>query len=127
MTESAVISMILTYANIFGVNPSVAVAVARQESGLRPSAISRNHRDIGLFQLNLSSYPAYTKKDLLNPQFNAMLGILHLRNAKETCVHKEEINWLVCFNFGQGNAKKVKHPHLFPYVKRVRYLMSKYH
>lgn len=59
-----------------GVDPDLAVAVARQESGLNPRAHNPNGEDSwGLFQGNRKGGmgTGYTPEQLMDPEFNARL------------------------------------------------------
>lgn len=119
MTEATIIALITSYSMMFNVNPKVAISVARVESRLNPKAVSRDGFDHGLFQIRSTSYPGYSKKALMNPRINIFLGVLHLKKAKDTCIHQKDLNWLTCYNLGNAGAKKVKYPHLWKYVKAV--------
>lgn len=124
MISKALIIKLITIASLkFGVDPNVAVAVAIEESRLKPNAVGELN-EVGLFQLLPGSFPKYTEAQLADPQMNIKLGVKYLAKAKQHCYHKDGINWLVCYNYGFENAKKVKHPSLFPYVKRVAKIMK---
>lgn len=118
MTEAMIISLIMTYSQMFGVDPQLSLAVAQTESNLNPNAIS-NSSDYGIFQLNRKSFPKLSIKELLNPYVNIPTGIFYLKRMKETCVHKANNGFLVCWNYGIANAKRVKYPQLFPFVTKV--------
>ena len=124
MTEAAIISLIVFYSNMFGFDSRVALAVAKVESGYKINAVSKDSKDLGIFQLRQTSYPGYSRKALLNPRINVMLGILHLKRIKESCVHQRNLDYLTCFNLGEAGAKKVKYPHLWKYVKKVNYELN---
>lgn len=124
MTKEAIIALIIAYSKLFGVDPNVAVSVARVESNLEVEAVG-SLGEIGLFQIRPEFYPMFTKKQLASPETNIMVGVRKLSNYKKTCVHQDDIDWLVCYNYGPTNAKKVKYPHLFPYVKKVKEELSK--
>jgi hypothetical protein len=99
-------------------DPSVCITVAKMESNFDASVIGPKH-ELGLFQLNPLSFPKYSKKYLLNPKNNIRLGVNYLKEVKDNCIHRTELNWLVCYNYGYENAKHVKYPWLFPYVVRA--------
>jgi len=119
MTEATVMALIVLYSQMFGFDSRVALAVAKVESGYKVNAVSKDTKDVGVFQLRTTSYPGYTRKALMNPRINIMLGILHLKRVKDTCVHKKNLDYLTCFNMGEAKAKRVKYPHLWKYVKKV--------
>jgi membrane-bound lytic murein transglycosylase MltF len=123
MTKLAMIKLITTYCLMYGIDPKIAVSVASVESGFNPTVIGITG-DIGVFQLNPRSFPTYTVKDLQNPETNIRLGVQYLAYVKSKCSIKDDLGWLVCFNYGPKNARKVKHPLLFPYVKKVYFTMN---
>lgn len=98
--------------------------VARVESGMNPSARG-SHGEVGLFQIKPST-AHLSVKQLLNPETNIKAGIRYLSEMKNSCVHKQDINYLVCYNYGVENAKRVKHPSLWPYVVKVKGYMNEF-
>lgn len=123
MTKLTIIKLITAYALQYGVDPHVAVSVAAVESNFNPTTIGVTG-DIGVFQLNPRSFPAYTTEQLMNTKLNIKLGVQYLANVKKQCKYQDDINWLVCYNYGVRNtSQRVKHPALFPYVKKVRVAM----
>lgn len=119
---SFIVGLILQYSSIYGVNPVLALAVAQVESGFNPSVVSQTF-DYGVFQLNRGSFKGYSEEQLLDPETNVKLGIKYLKTMQKECVHQEGIDFLVCWNYGIRNAKRVKHASLFPFVKKVRRAM----
>lgn len=113
-----IIQLIQSYALQYGVDPQIAVSVAAVESQFNPTVVGITG-DIGIFQLNPSSFPTYTIKELQDPVLNIKLGVQYLAKIKRECVHQDGVTWLVCWNYGAENAKRVKHPELFPYVKKI--------
>lgn len=113
-----IVKLIHTYALQYGVDPAIATSVAAVESQFNPNVIGITG-DVGVFQLNPKSFPQYTIKQLKDPKLNIELGIKYLAKVKKECKHKNNNDWLVCWNYGPKNAEKVKHPSLFPYVKKV--------
>lgn len=116
------IALIGYYSAVYGVDPKLALSVAVVESRLNPTAVSERGA-IGVFQLMPQSFnmPA---RDLFNPEVNIKLGVKYLSWNKKYCKHKVDNTWLVCYNYGIGNAARVKYPKLFPYYKQV---MKEYH
>ena len=112
------ITLIGYYSAIYGVDPRLSLAVAVVESRLNPIAVSHKGA-VGVFQLMGDSFPGYTKEQLLNPEVNIKLGIQYLAWNKKYCKHKVDETWIICFNYGVGNAKKVKFPKKFPYYVSV--------
>lgn len=123
MTQLTIIGLISFYSAIYGVDPNLATAVAMNESSLNPNAIGKL-KEVGLYQIRPEFVKEYTAKQLLQPEINIIVGLQKIKKAQETCVHKNDIEFLVCYNYGNTNALKVKHPSLFPYVKRVKMIMA---
>jgi soluble lytic murein transglycosylase-like protein len=120
-----ILQWIVEYSAIYGVDTRLALAVAQVESGLNPHAVS-NKQAQGIYQLMPSSFPGYSINQLRDPETNIKLGIEYLSLMKKTCVHQDNNTWLICYNFGSENAKKVKYPSKFPYVKKVNQIMRSY-
>lgn len=118
MTKIAIIKLITYYSLIYGIQPEISISVVEVESQFRPSVVGITG-DVGLFQLQPASFPQYSIKQLKDPKLNIELGIKYLAKMKKECNHKKNNEWLVCYNFGKRNAKKVKHPELFPYVLKI--------
>lgn len=123
MSKIMIIKLITVAALKYGVSPEIAISVAAVESQFNPNVIGITH-DIGVFQLNPKSFPEYTKAQLLDPITNIDLGVKYLAKVKKECNHQEGITWLTCFNAGKRGAKKIKHPTLFPYVKKIVVMME---
>lgn len=119
MTTSAIIALIVLHAQIAGIDPDLAVAVAKVESNMNVNAVG-SVGEIGLFQIRPEFHPEYTKKQLKKPEINIMLGMEILKNYKRTCMHHKGIDWLTCYNAGPGKAAFIKNPSQFTYVRKVR-------
>ncbi len=117
-----ILGLIGYYASIYGVDPRVAYSVGVVESNLNPKMIGQAG-EVGIFQV-MPSTAKLTRKQLLDPETNIREGVKYLAQMKKDCIHKEDIYYLVCYNYGLTNAKKVKHPNLFPYVKKVKSIMQ---
>lgn len=115
-----IVQIILALAPVFDLDPRVAVAVAIQESSLNPNVVG-GAGEIGLYQImpNIVKKKGFTLKQMRDPMLNIYVGLEMLEAAKKGCIHKSNTDWLVCYNYGAHNAKKVKHPSKFPYVKLV--------
>lgn len=124
MEPTSIASIILLYARILNFDPNVALAVAKVESGLNPSAIG-GQGEVGLFQLKPQFVSSVSKKELLNPHVNAIVGIQRLKEEKERCSHKSGLTFLICYNYGRTNAKRVVFPETFPYVIKVTKELNK--
>jgi soluble lytic murein transglycosylase-like protein len=118
MEPSSITTLIVFYAKLLSFDPNIALAVAKVESSLNPNAIG-GQGEIGLFQLKPQFVKGVTKQELINPHTNIITGINRLKEEKEKCVHKSKLNYLVCYNYGRTNARKVIDPNTFPYVIKV--------
>jgi soluble lytic murein transglycosylase-like protein len=118
MTTQTIIAIIVAYSKIFGVDPDVAVAVAKTESNFNIEATGPVG-EIGIFQIRPEFYGMLTPTELREPRTNIMMGIKKLAAYKSTCVHRDGLDYLTCYNAGPGGAQKIKYPGLFPYVLKV--------
>ena len=103
MSRQDVQSMIVNIAQQEGVDPSLALAVAQQESGFNPSAVGDGGKSFGLFQIHQPSHPDY--KGGTDPEANARYGIRYLKNlldANNGNVHDA----LWSYNAGSGSKAK---------------------
>jgi soluble lytic murein transglycosylase-like protein len=124
MAKELIVSLIIAYSKIFNVDPNVALSVAAVESNFNTEAVG-SIGELGVFQIRPEFYPMFTKKQIKSPETNIMLGIQKIAAYQKTCHHKEDLTYLICYNYGPANARKVKNPHLFPYVKKVKAEMVK--
>lgn len=100
-----------------GVDPRIAVAVAKVESNMNPNAIGPKG-EIGLFQVR-PQFSEYSASELKNVRINVLEGLRILSEAQEACAHKDKHHWLVCYNVGIYGAKAIKFPAKFPYVVKI--------
>ena len=124
LTKAAIVSLIVSYANFLGFDPQVAVAVATVESKLNPNAIGTKG-EIGIFQVMPQYVKGFKREQLFHPEINIIVGITRLKEEQEKCNHRNNINYLVCYNYGRTNAKRVRYPEAFPYVVKVQNEMNK--
>lgn len=68
--DYAALKSLAASAGLSGSDLDVAAAIALAESGGRPEAISRTN-DYGLWQINVPSWPQFSKTELLTPAGNA--------------------------------------------------------
>lgn len=122
MSKALIMKLIIYYSSFYGIDSSVALAVAEHESGFNPNTIGAVG-EIGIYQVR-PEFSELTKKELKDPVNNIKEGLRLLKIAKDTCTHKKKNDWLVCFNVGKTGALKIKHPDLFPYVKSVNALIA---
>ncbi len=121
LTQSEnVARVILENAGRFGVRPSLAFALALEESEFRVDAINRNGDSIdrGLFQLNSKSYPRLKTTEFYDPAINARYGIAHLAS----CISQagNEVAALAMYNAGNGRVERGATPkRTLDYVSRI--------
>jgi len=115
--NSYLLSLIMFWSQQYEVDPFVVMKVIKVESGYNQSAVGK-HGELGLMQLLPSSFPEYTREQLLNPKNNIRLGIKYLSECKKQCVHKENMDWLVCYNAGINGGNKYKNPSKSKYVMK---------
>jgi len=123
MTKALIMSLICSYSQVFGVDPKLALSVARAESNYNPSVIGEQG-EIGLFQVMPRNFPQFSIRELKNPYTNTMLGLQMISDAKESCPLRGGINYLICYNYGIKNAKNIKHPEKFPYILKISRFMK---
>ena len=120
MTNEIITSLIIAMAPMVGVDGKVAVAVAMVESNLDVNVQDGKVGEVGLFQIRPEFIKEYTKKQLRDPIINIYIGLTMLKYAQDHCVHRKNLDWLVCYNAGSETAKRIKNPSKFPYVVNVK-------
>jgi hypothetical protein len=121
LTQSENIArVILDSAEKFGVRPSLAFALALEESEFRVDAINKNGDSVdrGLFQLNSKSYPKLSVQDFYDPRLNARYGLSHLKSCLAQAGN--EVAALAMYNAGNGRVERGATPKkTLNYVSRV--------
>lgn len=115
--KTAIISLILSAAPHFGIDPNIAVAVSKQESSLNPKAVGTLN-EIGLFQVR-PKYSKFSRSELFNPIINITEGLRMLKFAKKHCKHQVEFTFIICYNRGITGGSRVKDPYSNDYYKKV--------
>lgn len=115
--KTAIISLILSAAPHFGIDPNIAIAVAKQESSLNPKAVGALD-EVGLFQIR-PKYSKFSRKELFNIHVNITEGLRMLKLAKDNCKHRVDNTWIICYNLGVQGGSKVRYPKKFEYYKKV--------
>lgn len=110
---STIEDIIRTEALKQGLDPAIAISIAKIESSLNPNAIGPK-KEVGLFQI-LPKYSPVNTTLLLNPKINARIGVMKLLEAQKRCALQDNLTWTICFNNGW---RKPKYPELHPYYKR---------
>jgi soluble lytic murein transglycosylase-like protein len=112
--------VILDNSRKFGVRPSLAFALALEESEFRVDAINKNGDSVdrGLFQLNSKSYPGLSIQDFYDPDTNARYGISHLKGCLKEAGN--EVAALAMYNAGNGRVARNATPKTtLNYVSRI--------
>lgn len=122
LSKAAVIQLILFYSQMFGLDPKIALTIAKMESNFKVNAVGSSG-EIGVFQLLPTSYPEFEKEELKNPRTNIILGIATLKKIKDKCKHLNK-NWVVCYNAGFAGAKRIKQPSKHPYALKFNKIMK---
>lgn len=101
----------------YGIDPNLALAVAKIESDYNPYAIG-SQKEVGLFQL----HPRYFKNAPYEVKANVKLGIKHLLYWKKRCPHQQAKQFVICYNRG---TKPIRYPERVPYYKKVKAVYDK--
>jgi soluble lytic murein transglycosylase-like protein len=121
LTQSESIArVILDSAEKFNVRPSLAFALALEESEFKVDAINRNGDSVdrGLFQLNSKSYPNLAVREFYDPGLNARYGLSHLKSCLSQAGN--EVAALAMYNAGNGRVERGATPKkTLNYVSRI--------
>ena len=114
--------VILYNASQFDISPSLAVALAWEESRLNPRAINTRNRnesiDRGLFQLNDRSFPRLEVQAFFSPETNSWYAMNHLRFCLDT--GGSEVAGLAMYNAGTNRVRGAGAPKTtLDYISRI--------
>jgi len=115
--EQLIISVLITIAPYYNIDPHLAAAVIKTESNFNPQAIG-TIGELGLFQIR-PEFSKYSKLQLLDWKTNITAGLENLANSKTFCKHKVDNTFVICHNSGITGAKKIKNPFGQSYYKKV--------
>ncbi len=118
--SSEIADIILANAEKNRIKPSLAFALAYEESRFTPRAINDNGDSVdrGLFQLNSKSFPKLGESEVYDPEINARYGLAHLRFCLDE--GKNEVAALAMYNAGNGRVGRGATPRrTLDYVYRV--------
>lgn len=115
--NSLIVSIIISLAPQYNIDPVVAISVAKVESSLNPNAIGLL-KEVGLFQVR-PEYSKYTSEQLKDPKTNIKEGLRILSEAKKRCKHQVNKKYIICFNRGIAGGSKVKDPANDKYYLKV--------
>lgn len=101
---SQIISLLTSAANKYGVPPELAIAVAQQESGGNPKAVSPAGA-IGVMQLMPATAASLGVTDPTDPTQNINGGVLYLSQLLAQFNGDPQLA-LAAYNWGPGNVSK---------------------
>ena len=115
--QGTIVHLIQSEAMKQGLDPDVALAVAKIESSLNPKAVGALG-EVVLFQIRHEFVTGYTRIALFDPKINAKVGIQQLLYYKKTCFTNTANTFVVCYNAGLN--RRPKYPTLLPYYKKFQ-------
>ena len=99
-----------------GLEPAVAIAIAKVESNFNPRAVG-SLGEIGLFQVR-PEFASVSRKELFRPRINIQEGVRMLLFARKYCPHNLDMTYVTCYN--SGIHRKPKYPHKLKYYRKFR-------
>lgn len=141
MMTQTVLTAVFLFSQSNGLDPYVVAGLIQKESSFNEKAVG-NIGEIGLMQLRpefhepkelepVQKLPFYlkgveffevmypTQNSLFDPETNIAIGTRYLRKLSKSCVHKDDYTFVVCFNRGPTNARKVTDPYSDEYYNIV--------
>jgi hypothetical protein len=109
---------ILFFSFFNGIDPKLTEAIISVESSGKVFAVGSSHGEIGLLQIR-PRYSKFTKRQLFQSCTNVMEGTEILGKLKKDCKLCIDRIWVNEYNLGRSGAKKLKHPSLWKYHKKV--------
>jgi soluble lytic murein transglycosylase-like protein len=121
-SSDSLASQILAEANAYNVEPSLAFALAWEESRFDTEAVNEKNNngsvDRGIFQLNNKSFPHLTKEEFFNPAINARYAMAHLAWCLER--GRTVVSALAMYNAGTSKVSADNTPkRTLDYVSRI--------
>jgi soluble lytic murein transglycosylase-like protein len=121
LTKSESVARVILENSIkYNVKPSLAFALALEESDFKVDAYNKNGTSVdrGLFQLNSKSYPSLEVQQFYDPDTNARYGMAHLRGCLSEAGN--EVAALAMYNAGTSRVTKGATPKkTLNYVSRI--------
>lgn len=110
MSKAMLIIMIQAIATQHGLDPSMMVAIAKQESSLRPAVVSSSG-DVGLMQLSPRTARAYgcDLAKLVEPAYNVRCAARYLADLKKTYSKREPTTWMTRYHHGRDKVLRFKY------------------
>jgi len=121
------LKLVFCTAQASGVSPYIVASVIQVESSWRTDAVG-GVGEQGLAQLRPEFFDHV---DLLDPEENIRLAVLHMADIKTRCSSLNERAgwkraWVICHNTGVTGAHRLKEPENFGYLQRVRKAYNEY-
>jgi len=92
MARSAIREKVLRFARLVGVDPRLALAVAKAESNFDPNAVSKKGA-LGVMQVMPATAELFgvSRQELFHPDINIQTGILYLKEMMELFPHDRRL------------------------------------
>lgn len=117
-SRSAMVSLVRRLAPAFGIDPRLALAIARVESNFNPEAISPKNA-MGLMQLIPATAARFAVRDPLDPEQNVRGGLAYLRWLVQT-FDGDVLRVAAAYNAGEGNV--MRHKGVPPFAETQEYV-----
>lgn len=117
---SDIYHVISTLAMLYGLDPSLAVAVARVESELNAEALGA-HGEVGLYQIKPST-AKLSSTELRRPWVNGSAAMEYMSHLRTRCT-MTDLHFLVCYNAGPTRGKRI-FPKQSSYLKKIMFELS---
>src|SRR5690606_30016581 len=101
------------YAERYGVDPQLVLAIIETESSFNPNAVGTSHREIGLMQL----HPRFFPDASFDIEENIHAGVRYLAYIQDRKAEKVGCVWFVYYNVGIN--RQLRYPERHPYVQKV--------
>jgi soluble lytic murein transglycosylase-like protein len=115
--QTAIVWMIFKYSIAAGLDPYLAISIAKMESTFNHKAVGRVG-EIGVFQIR-PEFVEETSKQLFDPKTNIKRGIKLLKYAQRRCKYKKNKQFVICYNRGISGGNRIKNPHKVKYYLKL--------
>ena len=119
--KELIFTMITMLSPQYDIDPRLANSIVQIESQYNPKARGKLG-ELGLFQIR-PEFSKHSAKELMDIEINIREGLTKLKEAQTRCSHKLDLTWVICYNYGITNARKVRFPKSFPYYKKLMVAM----
>ena len=112
-TQDEIENSIVRLSRRHNMDPALMLAIAKTESKLNPKAVG-SKGELGVFQLR----PEFHKFNANSIDSQVNVAIVYLSTIRRKWEPVYGNAWFISFNLGP-NYRRINHPSLFPYYKRV--------